>query len=68
MDKQGLIFDIDSKYILKYIFNYIPKINFEQKIFSYSKCFQNKLKIKYTYCLNKYLDAFGFDINKYLFI
>ena len=66
MDKQGIIYEILSKYILNYILDYVPDKNAKLKLFSYSKYFQNRLGIKKYYYYEKYLEALCFDINKYL--
>ena len=62
-----MIHKIKSKYILKYIFNYIQDENYPLKIFFYSKYYKNKLDLNLFYCYKKYLDLLGFDLNRYFY-
>ena len=62
-----MIYEIRSKYILNYIFNYIKDDNLDLKLLAYSKYFKNKLDINLSYCYKKYLDSLCFDINEYLY-
>ena len=67
MENEGIIYKIKSIYIIKNILNYI-KANEIQKLFLYSKYFQNQLNIEYIDAKEKYLKKIGFDINEYLYI
>ena len=67
MKNQKMINEIKSKYILKYILNYVNNKNFQLKLFIHSKYFQNKLEINLLYCYKKYLDELGFDFKRYLY-
>ena len=67
MEKKKIIYGIQSKYILKNIFNLIPDKQFALKLLSHSKKFQKKLDINYLYCYKKYLDELHFDLNEYLY-
>ena len=67
MEKKKKIYGIQSKYILKNIFNLIPDKQFALKLLSHSKKFQKKLDINYLYCYKKYLDELHFDLNEYLY-
>ena len=66
MENQQLIHKIRAKYVYKFIFKFVLDQDFEIKLFSYSKYFQNKLKIDFSYCYKKYLDSLDFDFHKYL--
>ena len=67
MENKGIIYEIRSKYILKYILDYIKEENFIFKLFPYSKYFQKKLNISYLYCYKKYLEELHFDLTKYFY-
>ena len=67
MENQGIIYKIKSIYIIKNILKYL-KDNQKQKLFIYSKYFQNQLNIEYIDAKEKYLKNIGFDINEYLYI
>ena len=67
MENLGIIYKIKSIYIIKNILNYI-KDNQKQKLFLYSKYFQNILNIGYVDAKEKYLKNIGFNINEYLYI
>ena len=67
MENQGIIYKIKSIYVIRNIINYIKDNEF-QKIFIYSKYFQNQLNIEYIDAKEKYLNNIGFDINEYLYI
>ena len=66
MENQGIIYKIKSIYIIKNISKYL-KDNQKQKLFIYSKYFQNQLNIEYIDAKEKYLKNIGFDINEYLY-
>ena len=67
MNNGAMINKIKSKYILKYLFNYIGNTSFELKIFIHSKYFQNKLNLTQSYYYKKFLDSLGFNLNKYIY-
>ena len=67
MENQRIIYKIKSIYIIKNISKYL-KDNQKQKLFIYSKYFQNQLNIEYIDAKEKYLKNIGFDINEYLYI
>ena len=67
MENQGIIYKIKSIYIIINISKYL-KDNQKQKLFVYSKYFQNKLNIEYIDIKEKYLKNIGFNINEYLYI
>ena len=54
MENQGIIYKIKSIYIIKNILKYL-KDNQKQKLFIYSKYFQNQLNIEYIDVKEKYL-------------
>jgi len=68
MKNKHLINNINSKHILNYLFNYIEDKNFKEKLFLYSKEWQNKLNIKLTRLKENYLKKIKFDLDKYLYI
>ena len=68
MDNEELINNIKSKHILDYILNYIKDKNFKDKLFLYSKKFQNKLVIKLIRLKENYLKKIKFNLDKYLYI
>ena len=68
MEKEELINNIKSKYLLNYIFNYVEDKNFKDKLFLYSKNIQIKLDLKLIGLKEKYLKKIKFDIDKYLYI
>ena len=51
--RMNYVYEIKSKYVLKNLYNYIKDKYFELKIFAYSKKFQNKFDINYSYLLQK---------------
>ena len=65
MENKRNIYKIKSKYVLKNIFNFIEDKNVELKLFPYSKLFQKKLYINYSYCYKRYLEEINFDIKRY---
>ena len=67
MENSRMIYEIQSKYILKNIFNYIQNKLFELKLFSTSKLFQTRLNISYSYCYIKYLNGIDFNLKEYLY-
>ena len=67
MENQGIIYKIKSIYIIKNILKYL-KDNQKQKLFIYSKYFQNQLNIEYIDAKEKYLKNIGFKINEYLYM
>ena len=67
-NKTNVINNIKSKHILNSIFNYIKDKNFKDKLFLYSKKFQNKLVIKLIRLKENYLKKIKFDLDKYLYI
>ena len=68
MENGELINNINSRLILNYIFNYFEDKNFKDKLFLYSKKFQNKLDIKLIGLKENYLKKIKFDLDKYLYI
>ena len=64
--KKNIINNIKSKHILNYIFKYIEDKNFQDKLFLYSKKFQNKLDIKLLRLKENYLKTINLD--DYLYI
>ena len=66
MEKKRMIYEIKSKYIIKHIYNYIQDKHFALKLFFYSKYFQIRLDINYSYCYKKYLDEMQFQLCDYL--
>ena len=68
MEDESLIKNINSKHILNNIFNYIEDKNFKDKLFLYSKKWQNKLDIKLIGLKENYLKKINFDLDKYLYI
>ena len=66
MRKKGIC-NIKSLYILKDIFNYITDKQFADKLFLYSKKFQNKLDLKLIELKEKYLKKIDFNLDKYLY-
>ena len=66
MANKELLKNIKSEYILKYIFDYIKDTYFPDKLFLFSKKFQQKLNLKLTGLKEKYLKRIGFDLNNYL--
>ena len=66
MENQGIIYKIKSIYIIKNILKYL-KDNQKQKLFIYSKYFQNQLNIEYIDVKEKYLKNIEFNINEYLY-
>ena len=67
MESKGMISKIKSKYILIHIYNFVPNKNFPLKLLFYSKKYQNKLEINYSYCYEKYLEELHFDLNDFLY-
>ena len=61
-----MISKIKSKYILLHTYNFIEDKQFALKLFFYSKNYQNKLEINYSYCYEKYLDELHFNLNDFL--
>ena len=49
------------------IYNFIEDKNFAHKLLFYSKKYQNKLEINYSYCFKKYFDELLFDLNEFLY-
>ena len=68
MDNEGLITNIKSSYILKYILSYIEDKAFKYKLFLYSKKMQKKYDIDYIKIKEKSLKKIGFYLDKYLHI
>ena len=68
MENEELIYNIKSKHILNYIFNYIKDNNFKDKLFLYSKKLQIKFDIKLIGLKENYLNKIKFDLDKYLYI
>ena len=66
MEVEEIINNINSKHILKYIFNYIEDKNFKDKLFLYSKKSQIKYDIKLIGLKENYLKKIKFDLDKYL--
>ena len=66
MKNKKLINNIQSKYILDYIFDYIKDKNFKEKLFLYSKKFQKDFDIKLIGLKENYLNKIGF-MNIYIF-
>ena len=66
MNNGAKINKIKSKYILKYLFNYIGNSSFELKLFIHSKYFQNILNLTQSYYYKKYLDSLGLNLNKFI--
>ena len=62
MEDESLIKNINSKHILNNIFNYIEDKNFKDKLFLYSKKWQNKLDIKLIGLKENYLKKINFDL------
>ena len=62
-----MISEIKSKYVLLHIYDFIKDKNFAHKLIFYSKKYQNKLDINYSYCYEKYLDELHFDLNDFLY-
>ena len=62
-----MISEIKSKYILMHIYNFISDKNFPLKLLFYSKKYQNKLEINYSYCYEKYLEELHFKLNDFLY-
>ena len=58
---------IRSKYILKYIFNFIGDKTKILRIFAHSKYYQNRLEINIANYCKIYLDNLDFDLNKYVY-
>ena len=67
MENKRIIYKIKSKYIIQNIFNYIKDSSIQLKLFIYSKYFQNKLNIRYSNYIEKYLEKIGFNLKKYLY-
>ena len=61
MKNKELINNINSKYILNCIFNYIKDKNFKNKLFLYSKKLQIKFDIKLLELKENYLKELNFD-------
>ena len=68
MENEEIINNLSSKHILNIIFNYIKDENFKDKLFLYSKKFQEKLDIKLLGLKENYLKKIKFDLDKYLYI
>ena len=68
MNNKKIFNNIKSKHILNYIFDYIRDKDFKDKLFLYSKKYQNKFGIKLVGLKENYLRKIGFDIDKYLYI
>jgi len=66
MEKKKLISNLQSKYILNYIFSYIKDNIYKEKLFLYSKKLQLKFDIKLYGLKEKYLKKIDFD--KFLYI
>ena len=58
---------IKSKYILMRIYNFIQDKKFPHKLLFYSKKYQNRIDINYSYCYEKYLKELHFDLNDFLY-
>ena len=61
-----MISEIKSKYMLMRVYNFIEDKNFAHKLLFYSKKYQNKLEINYSYCYEKYLEELHFDLNDFI--
>ena len=68
MKSKKLINNIQSKYILDYIFDYIKDNNFKEKLFLYSRKFQKDFDIKLIGLKENQLKKIGFNLDKYLYI
>ena len=66
MENEEIINNLSSKHILNIIFNYIKDENFKDKLFLYSKKYQNKFDIKLLGLKENYLKKIKLD--KYLYI
>ena len=68
MENEELINKIISKHLLNFIFNYIEDTNFKDKLFLYSKKWQNKLDIKFIGLKKNYFKKIKFVLDKFLYI
>ena len=62
-----MISEIKSKYMLMHIYNFIEDKHFPHKLLFYSKKYQNRIEINYSYCYKKYLDELHFYLNDFLY-
>ena len=52
--------------MLMHIYNFIEDKNFPHKLLFYSKTYQNRIDINYSYCYKKYLKELHFNLNDFL--
>ena len=68
MNEQSLLGKIQSKYILKEIFNYIEMVNFKFKLFVHSNFFQKQLDLKLIDYQEAIINQLEMSLNDYLFL
>ena len=67
MENFSILSKIQSNYILKDIFAYIPGKAFELKLFFYSKYFQKRMDLKLVNYQESYLNQFDMELQNYLY-
>lgn len=68
MKKKGILKQINSKYIINNIFEYIKDDIIKLQLFKYSKLFKNILNLNIFCYQKKYFEKIGINFFKYLYL